>query len=145
MIVENEEKISRREFQRRIQKRKQRRRRRRRARVQRLRYFRAIRSVRFWTKVFIMSMIALSVVFWAKFAFVYNIPDFAKKGPLTNVTCYVAMKPWWFGPPAFNLNAYVNQDALNVSSLDNPYSFLLLQLGNYDSIILQPEFIWVKL
>lgn len=114
---------------------------RRMARVHRLRVFRTIRSLRFWTRFCTFTIGLVAVAFWAKFAVVYNIPDYAHRGTLAHVDMYVTVKPWWFGPPAFDLSAYeVASD--NAAALDH-YSVLLEELGKYSAVVENPQFIWV--
>lgn len=122
-----------------------RRRKRRKARLRRIRTLRAIRSLRFWSKAGVAAVCILGVVFWAKFALVYNIPSYAQRGPLTNVRMYVTSKSWWFGPPVFDL-----QDTYGTSNYTgdlfnrDPYLNLVTELGRYQDIILEPNFVWVS-
>ncbi|MDQ0190927.1 hypothetical protein JI721_06145 [Alicyclobacillus cycloheptanicus] len=88
-------------------------------------------------------LVALCVAFWAKFAFVYDIPPYAKAGGLANVSAYVAVKPWWFGPPAFDVASYMPDLATGSDTL-SPYNLLVLELGRYASIIKQPQLVWVE-
>ena len=136
--------MSRREYRRLMEKKRRRLRKRRKARVRRIRFWRTIRTARFWGRVSFGAVVLIGIIFWSKFAFVYNIPAYAQKGALENVQAYITVKTWWFGPPVFNLEQYVSQDTLNLQSLDDPYSYLLLQLGRYDSVVLQPSMIWVE-
>ena len=71
--------------------------------------------------------------FWAKFAFVYDLPSFIRVGSLQNVQAYVVYKSWWFGPPSFDLGAYHNL------APDNPELSLILQLDHYRDIITNPN------
>ncbi len=120
---------------------RRRRRRRRQARVRRIRALRLLLSVRFWTRTSTAFAVLLAVVFWAKFALVYNIPPYAQQGPLAGVVAYVAVKPWWFGPPVFNLGAYTSNPSVEPGT--DTYAYLLLQLDRYRSIVTQPDWVWV--
>jgi len=133
----------RRHHQRLLEKQRQRRRRRRQARVRRLRLFRGIRTAKFWSQFTTFMMGLLLVTFWAKFAVVYNIPDYAKRGPLVGVQAYVAVKPWWFGPPMFDVEGYAWPPEQGLS-LEDPYQYLLQSLGRYQGVLLQPVFVWIQ-
>lgn len=88
-------------------------------------------------------IIFLLIAFWAKFAVVYDIPSYAQRGPLVAVQRYVAVKPWWFGPPVFDLS---NSGATPQQSFyaNHPYQYLLHTLGRYQSVVTSPQFIWVQ-
>ncbi|GMA50775.1 hypothetical protein GCM10025857_21320 [Alicyclobacillus contaminans] len=84
----------------------------------------------------------LLLVFWAKFAFVYHIPEYAEQGPLVHAEWYITVKPWWFGPPVFDLASYApNADD---QGLTHPYAYLLNQLGKYAAILEAPQPVWVQ-
>lgn len=69
-----------------------------------------------------------ALVFWAKFAVVYNIPPYVRHGVLMHAHAYVVLKSWWFGPPAFNLGQYpVDANA--------PWHSLSTDLGRYRGIV----------
>jgi hypothetical protein len=137
--------LTRRERRKQMDKKKRRARRRRRARVRRVRYWRSVRTIRFWGRVASFIGFLLAIGFWAKFAFVYNIPTYAaSSGPLENTVAYVTVKPWWFGPPVFDLSQYANRDPVQLNIANDPYAYLLLQLGKYSSVVEYPEIVWSK-
>ncbi len=74
-----------------------------------------------------------TLVFWAKFAVVYDIPSYVQVGSFQNVEAYVVYKSWWFGPPSFNLSDFSNLDPTN------PELSLILQLDHYRDIITNPN------
>lgn len=125
-----------------MNKKRRRIRRRRRVRVRRVRFWRSIRNIRFWGRVFSFIVFLLAISFWAKFAVVYHIPEYAANGPLENTTAYVAVKPWWFGPPVFDLQQYANRDPVQLNIVNDPYAYLLLQLGKYNAIVEYPNIVW---
>jgi len=133
--------LNRRRHQAALAKQHMRRRKRRLARIRRIRLWRTLRSLRFWSRASVLVVLLLAVSFWSKFAFVYDIPAYADRGPLAGIAAYVTVKPWWFGPPMFDLANYVSPDDLG--ALNQPYSLLLTRLDHYDAIVLQPNFIWV--
>jgi hypothetical protein len=102
---------------------------------------RMLRSIRFWSKFCAFVICLLLVSFWAKFALVYNVPTYAQKGVLSQVDAYITVKPWWFGPPVFDLSTY-RVSADEMADL-NPYDMLMEQLGKYSAILSQPQFVWV--
>lgn len=136
------ERHSRKAYQKALQKRRRRLRRRRQNRIRKIRMIRVFRTAKFWTRTAVAVATILFLAFWAKFAVVYNIPTYAKRGPLTGVQAYVTVKPWWFGPPTFNLAGY-EQEVGDIQIRD-PYAVLLLEVGRYDAVILSPRFVWVK-
>lgn len=132
-----------RKFHQRVLGRQRRRRRRRRQiRIRRLRLLRALRSAKFWSRASVGSALALCIVFWARFAFVYDVPTFLRTGPLTGVSAYIVVKPWWFGPPVFDLGAYATLPGEN-AELSNPRDLLMTNLGHYLPILLTPSFVWM--
>ncbi|MDP9727878.1 hypothetical protein ACOJUR_01035 [Alicyclobacillus tolerans] len=139
------ETLGRKEYQRQLNKKRQRRRKQRRARMRRIRALRAVRSLRFWTRAITWLAIGLSVAFWSRFAFVYNIPSFAQIGSLQGVESYVTVKPWWFGPPVFDIESYVESENLPEQTNLSPYPLLLMQLGRYQAVLTHPHFVWVAL
>lgn len=139
----NEQKLTRKQYQRQLQRKHQRVRRRRRARVRRVRLLRMVRTTQFWTRVSAVTFILSLFVFWSHFALVYNIPSFARRGPLVGVSAYVAVKPWWFGPPLFNLKKTASSPVHPLVGSDT-YAILLQNLGNYQSIVEHPHFVWVQ-
>lgn len=136
--------LTRKQYQRRVERRNRRVQRRRQNRIRHIRLWRSVRSIRFWSRTLIYGFVVLLIAFWAKFAFVYNIPSYAARGSLADVQYYVTVKSWWFGPPVFNVGSYISADDWHIQVLNNPYSYLLMQLGRYQSVLLSPEFVWVK-
>lgn len=120
-----------------------RRRQRRRARVRRIRFLRVIRSARFWGKSALTLTVLAAVVFWAKFGLVYDIPDYAKIGPLSHIQAYVTVKPWWFGPPVFDVASYGPGSDHAVDN-STAYSLLLNRIGKYQGVLLNPDFVWAS-
>lgn len=141
--TESSTQLTRRQYQKQLQKHRRRVRKRRRSRVRRVRFLRSLRTTRFWTRVFVVTVCLLMLAFWSKFAFVYNIPSYAQRGELDNVKAYVTVKPWWFGPPIFNLEQ-TSLYPLRLTVIGNQYDVLLQNLGKYQSILQQPQFIWVR-
>lgn len=119
------------------------RRKRRRARVRRLRFLRGLRTAKFWSSFATYMLILILVVFWAKFAFVYDIPAYAQRGPLVGVQDYVTTKPWWFGPPIFDIQSYSTPPAQDLN-LEHPYQFLVESLGRYQDVLIAPQFVWMQ-
>lgn len=136
--------MTRRERRKLMDKKRRRARNRRRVRVRRVRFWRSVRTIHFWSRVLFFICFLLAVSFWARFAFVYHIPSYAAKGPLEDVTAYVTVKPWWFGPPVFDLRQYVEEDPVQLNIANDPYAFLLLQLGRYSSVVEYPSIIWAE-
>lgn len=135
--------LDRRSHQKVVQRRRRRMRRRRQARVRKLKFFRGLRTARFWSRAATTFILAISIAFWAKFAFVYDIPDYAQQGVLTNVSAYVSVKTWWFGPPAFDLGSYAPHLETGANSL-SPYNLLVMGLGRYASILKTPDVVWTE-
>lgn len=82
---------------------------------------------------FLTILLIATLVFWAKFAFVYNIPYYLQSSSFQNVQAYVVYKSWWFGPPSFNLGSYQNLDPAD------PELSLIQQLERYQDIITNPN------
>ncbi|RIV20125.1 hypothetical protein D2Q93_12050 [Alicyclobacillaceae bacterium I2511] len=120
---------------------RRRQRQRRRARIRRIRVLRLLLSMRFWMRTATTFAVLIGVAFWAKFALVYNIPSYVQQGSLVGVVAYVTVKPWWFGPPVFDLDAYTMGTSAGVGTDD--YGYLLLRLDRYQSIVTHPEWVWV--
>ncbi|WP_067622137.1 hypothetical protein [Alicyclobacillus acidiphilus] len=125
-----------------LEERRRRRNRRRRARLRRLQVMKSLRSIQFWLRVLGFAVIGLCIVFWARFAFVYDIPSFAAVGLPPHVQAYVAVKPWWFGPPVFDIGNYDGID--NWQWVANPYQYLIYHMGRYASILSHPHFVWIR-
>ncbi len=136
--------LTRRERRQLMAKKRRRARRRRRKRVRRVRFWRTVRTLRFWSRIFAFICLLIAIGFWAKFAFVYHIPSYAEQGPLEGVSAYVAVKPWWFGPPVFNLERYTENNSVQLNMVNDPYAYLLLQLGKYNAVVEHPSIIWAK-
>jgi hypothetical protein len=134
---------NRRSYQKALQRRKRQMRKRRQARIRRIRMIRTLRSARFWSKSGIAALVFFLVAFWAKFAMVYDIPDYAKRGALANVKLYVTVKPWWFGPPLFDLARYGPTWDTGDMYHEDPYLFLKASLGPYHAVLDDPIFVWV--
>lgn len=144
MGVDFEQQMSRKEYQRLLDKRRQRRLRRRRARIRRSRAYRSLRSMQFWSRAMTVFGCACCAAFWARFAFVYDIPPYAMTQLPQHVVAYVTVKPWWFGPPVFDIGQYASMHPdMGAAGAVNPYHELLLQMGKYESVLRQPAFIWV--
>ncbi len=115
-----------------------------RRRTKRLRRALKLRLIKWSKRVLISWMAALvfaAIVFWAKFAIVYNVPPYMQQGPLHNAQAYVVLKSWWFGPPSFNLASYPIADP------QAPIQSLVMQLERYQDIVTNPNeilFILVK-
>lgn len=124
-----------------MDERRKRRNRRRRARIRRLRAIRSIRSLQFWMRVVAIAFLGLCLAFWARFAFVYDIPSFASSSLPPHVHAYVTVKPWWFGPPVFDLGHYDGIDSW--TWISDPYQYLLYRMGKYGAILSHPQFVWV--
>lgn len=116
---------------------------RRRARLQRIRLWKTIRNARFWGRTALVLVLLCTLVFWSKYAIVYDIPDFAQRSRLAHVQMYVTEKPWWFGPPVFDVSSY---GPASDQLVDNTtaYSLLLDKLGRYQDVLLYPRFVWVS-
>jgi hypothetical protein len=134
---------SRRRHQAVLHRARRRRRQRRQARVRRIRFLRGFRSAQFWGKSAVTLTLLAATVFWAKFGLVYDIPDYAKFGPLSHVQSYVTIKPWWFGPPVFDVASY-GPGPNHVVDNTTAYSLLLNKLGKYQDVILIPDFVWAS-
>lgn len=115
-------------------------RRRQKRRQSRSRRLRALIGIKFWTRTAVGLVILLCLVFWAKFAVVYDIPQNLTPSGLSSVSAYVTVKPWWFGPPAFDL--LQTEETRNQPYL-TPEEALLQGLGPYDAVVLQPTYVWV--
>ena len=141
--TEESQAMSRREYRMWLHRRAKRLRRRRRRRIRRIRFWRSVQTIGFWLNATIGFVCLLAFIFWAKFAFVYDIPTYADQGALQNIDAYITVKPWWFGPPMFDLTSYLQGGEEHIDVLNDPYFYLLLRLGSYDDIVLNPKFIWV--
>jgi hypothetical protein len=134
--------LTRKEYQAYLRRRRQRMRRRRRRRRLRVRVLRALRTTRFWLNVLFGFVVLLTLTFWAKFAFVYHVPEALRTGPLSHVSAYVTWKPWWFGPPVFDLDQYLKMPDVTVTYSDDR-DLLLSNLGRFRAVVEQPNIIWV--
>lgn len=132
---------NRRRHQQALARQDRRRRRRRRQRASRIRMWRTVNSLQFWTRTLIGFVCVAFLVFWAKFAVVYNIPPTLQKGHLYGMQAYLAEKSWWFGPLAFDLSSYTRQLDPTVATVD-PMTGLLESLGQYQTILESPKYIW---
>ncbi|AEJ45164.1 hypothetical protein [Alicyclobacillus acidocaldarius] len=138
----SERRLTRRERRILMEKARKRRKRRRRRRMRRVRAWRAIRSLRFWARALAALAVALMLVFWARFAYVYDIPDYAAAYLPPRVTAYITVKSWWFGPPVIDVGAYEpDLDSLTVS---NPYDVLLQNMGFYATVLSHPRIVWAR-
>lgn len=135
--------LTRRQYQQTMKRHRRRVRKRRRARIRRIRLLRTLQTTRFWVRVLITAIILLLFAFWSRFAFVYDIPTYAQRGPLVGVSSYVTVKPWWFGPPLFDLGREALYPVHPIVG-SNTYSILLENLGRYQVIATQPHFVWVQ-
>jgi hypothetical protein len=131
---------TRRAHQRALRRAQRRRRRRRRARLRRLRRLRALRSLRFWTRAGACLAVLAAVTFWARFAVVCDIPPALREGPLAQVRAYVTVKPWWFGPPVFDIRYTLRSfggDAVVPTTAEVEDA-----LGPYRSVFTDPDIVW---
>lgn len=133
--------LNRRRHQQALARQKRRRRKRRMARVRRIRVLKAVRSIRFWIRFTTFVAGFLTLAFWARFAVVYDIPPYAERGALADVDMYITVKPWWFGPPLFDLGKYAVSSTKSLSP--QPYQVLLDELGKYAAVVESPQFVWV--
>jgi hypothetical protein len=79
-------------------------------------------------------LFALAFLFWAKFAYVYNIPSaFADSKAAAHAKGYLVYKTWWFGPPLFDLASYGNP--ANAEEMQAFYD----RLGAYRIIVDSPS------
>jgi hypothetical protein len=108
--------------------------------LRRIRRLRAMRSLRFWARAGIWIMMLAAVAFWARLAVVYDIPPALQDGPLARVRAYVTVKPWWFGPPAFDLGQTL--DAYGPGLTIPPRDAVEAALGRYRAVFTQPVIIW---
>lgn len=139
-----EQTMSRKDYQRLLAKRRQRWNRRRRARLRRLRMVKSLRSLEFWSRAGVVFIAAVCVAFWARFAVVYDIPSYASHALPAHVLAYVTVKPWWFGPPAFDIGQYgtVSPDIAS-ATIGDPYRYLILHMGKYEAVLDHPKFVWI--
>lgn len=108
---------------------------RQRRRAKRLRLRRRLRVRRMARRVGIGAgalIFFIALVFWAKFAVVYNVPSFLRHGVLAHAYAYMVFKSWWFGPPIFNLDQYTLDPTA-------PLTSLVTQLGRYEGIVTHPS------
>ncbi|MDI9259688.1 hypothetical protein [Alicyclobacillus sendaiensis] len=140
--AERELRLTRRERRKRMEKARKRRKRRRRRRMRRVRMWRAIRSLRFWTRALAAFAVALMFAFWARFAYVYDIPAYVAPYLPPHVTAYVTVKSWWFGPPVIDVAAY--EPDFGALSVSNPYDVLLQNMGTYASVVSHPRIVWAR-
>lgn len=144
MGLDSEQQMSRKEYQRLLDKRRGRQLRRRRRRMRRLRAYRSLRSMQFWSRAMTVFAIACCTAFWARFAFVYDIPPYAAPHLPSRVIAYVTVKSWWFGPPVFDISQYAKPNSqISSHAIGNRYGYLLLQMAKYQSVLNRPKFIWV--
>ncbi len=132
--------LTRRERQEQLRRKRRRQRRRRRRRRWRVRWLRALRTTRFWTNALFVCLVLLTLTFWARFAYVYHVPPELRTGPLSRVTAYVTLKPWWFGPPTFDLDDYLKEPNA-VDTVSNT-QLLLSNLGPFRAIVEHPDLVW---
>ncbi|GIM45856.1 hypothetical protein DNHGIG_14050 [Collibacillus ludicampi] len=84
--------------------------------------------------VLIAVPLALAFIFWAKFAYVYDIPSaFTDSMAAARADGYVVYKTWWFGPPFFDLASYGNPS--NAGEMREFYE----RLGEYRIIVDSPS------
>lgn len=133
---------TRRQHQQALAKRHRRRRKQRLRRVARIKMWRTVQSLQFWFRVLVGFVCLAFIMFWAKFAVVYDIPVYAQRGALYGIAAYVSEKSWWFGPLAFNIGNY-STSADPVTITVDPETGLIGSLGQYQTILLNPHFVWV--
>ncbi|MCL6637898.1 MAG: hypothetical protein K6T26_08115 [Alicyclobacillus sp.] len=131
---------TRRAHQKALARARRRRQRRRRLRLRRLRLLRALLSLRFWLRAMSSLAALAALAFWAKFAYVYHIPAAWRQGPLQGIRAYVTVKPWWFGPPLFDLARYMP----TTGAAGDPNVWLADRLGRYQDVLTHPVFVWVQ-
>lgn len=107
-----------------------------------MRLWRMLYTTRFWTRASIVLIICLAAVFWAKFAYIYDIPASASANSLGHAKAYVTVKDWWFGPAIFDLGTYQSYPIPSELS-SNPYAVLLDNLGRYKTVVEKPNYVWV--
>ncbi|WP_155836431.1 hypothetical protein [Alicyclobacillus herbarius] len=134
--------LTRRQRQEQLRRKRKRQRRRRRRRRLRLQTLRALRTTRFWINVGFVSLVFAVLAFWARFAYVYHVPAEAQTGILSHVTAYITLKPWWFGPPTFDLARYAQVPDTTVQAA-NRLDLLLSNLGPFQAIVEHPDLVWV--
>ena len=132
---------SRRAHQRALTRARQRRLRRRRARLRRIRMLRAVRSLTFWSRSALGLAALMAMAFWARFAVVFDIPPSLQTGPLSRVRAYVVVKPWWFGPPAFDIAQTVREDGGNTTVPS--FTRVADAPGPYQDVWSDPNILWV--
>ncbi|MCL6488586.1 MAG: hypothetical protein K6T76_06575 [Alicyclobacillus mali] len=137
-----ERRLTRRERRKLMEKARKRRKRRRRRRMRRVRAWRAVRSLRFWTRALAAFAVALMFVFWARFAYVYDIPDYAAAFLPPHVTAYITVKTWWFGPPVIDVGAY--EPDFGAMTVSDPYDVLLQNMGSYATVLSHPRIVWAR-
>ncbi|MCI0183305.1 MAG: hypothetical protein OWR52_10995 [Acidibacillus sp.] len=106
-------------------------------RLRKLRWLRFVRGMRRAVYMTVFLMIVVTVSFWAKCAVVYDVPAYMQVGQLTHAQAYVVYKPWWFGPPLFNLAKYPVLNPMN------PEQSLAMQLQQYSEIVDNPTILYV--
>lgn len=134
--------LTRKEYREMLERKRKRRDKRRRRRVRRLRAYQSLRSLQFWMRVLMIVAIGLCIAFWARFAFVYDIPSYAEAALPGHIRAYVTVKPWWFGPPVFDIRHYAATGGL-YTYVSNPTTYLYYKLGHYAAVLQHPQFVWV--
>jgi len=115
-----------------------------RRRVRRLRLRRRLIAILWGKRLGYTFAIMVSLgllIFWAKLAVVYNIPNYLQVGTLSQANAYLVMKSWWFGPTSFNLAAY------QVTNPLNPLQSLATELSRYQDVVTNPQeilYVFVK-
>ncbi|PWI56831.1 hypothetical protein [Sulfoacidibacillus thermotolerans] len=111
--------------------------RRRRRRLRRMYWLRFVKWSKRIAYSLLFSILAITILFWAKFAVVYNVPEYLQVGQFAQVQAYIVYKSWWFGPPIFDLEKYPILDPAH------PEQSLVMQLQRYKDIVTDPFVVYV--
>ncbi|HEU4962480.1 MAG TPA: hypothetical protein VFV52_01275 [Bacilli bacterium] len=82
-------------------------------------------------------LVGLVVAAWGKIGYVHHVPAFVQERvpQYTQGEAFLVVKPWWFGPPVFDLSDYEAADT-------GDYKKYKMQLGGYAGLLDKPEILW---
>lgn len=86
----------------------------------------------------LFGIVLLTVLLaWGKLSYVHHIPDHVRDRvpAYAQGEAFVVVKPWWFGPPVFDLSRYPKGER-------ESYQIWKQRLGNYTGILEKPTVFW---
>ena len=83
----------------------------------------------------LVPLVILAVFIWGKIAYVHQVPELVRD----NVPAYASgegflvIKPWWFGPPVYELDAYPQT---------NDFTMYQTKMGDHAPLVEDPIVLW---